>query len=56
MIVNKFWCEYLWVAYVLFLDPFLYIVLVSSEVEACNIIDYMKKVSHLIFEVIFEFK
>ena len=37
MIANKFWCEYLWVAYVLFLDPFLYIVLVSSEIEAYNI-------------------
>ena len=37
MIANKFWCEYLWVAYVLFLDPVLYIVLVSSEIEAYNL-------------------
>ena len=37
MIRNEFWCEYLWVAYVLFLDPFLYLILVSSETEAYNI-------------------
>ena len=36
MITNKFWCEYLWMAYVLFLDPVLYIVFVSSEIEAYN--------------------
>ena len=34
MITNKFCCEHLWVAYVLFLDPVLYIDLVSSEIEA----------------------
>ena len=34
MITNKFWCEYLYVAYVMFLDPVLYIVL---ETEAYNL-------------------
>ena len=37
MTTKKFWFEYLWVAYVLFLGPVLYIVLVSSESEAYNI-------------------
>ena len=37
MIVNKFWCESLWVVYVLFLDPVLYIVLVYLESESYNL-------------------
>ena len=51
-------CKYLWVAYLLFLDPFLYIALVSLEIEAYTVIlgaDYMKKFSLLMFEVSFEF-
>ena len=43
MITNKFWCEYIWVAYLQFLDPVLYKVLVSSEIEAYILgADYMK--------------
>ena len=34
MITNKFWCEYLWVLYVLFLDPVLHKVWGSSDIEA----------------------
>ena len=37
MTTNKFWYGYLWVAYVLFLDPVLHIVLVSLEIEAFNL-------------------
>ena len=37
MITNKYWCEYLWVTYVLILDTILYIVLVFSEIEAYNL-------------------
>ena len=47
-ITNKCWSEYLRVAYKLFLDPVLYIVLVSSEIEAFNLgADYMKATSLL---------
>ena len=37
MVAYKFWFESLWVAYVLFLDPVLYVVLVFSEIEAYNL-------------------
>ena len=37
MIINEFWCKYLWVAYVLFLDLVLYVVLVSSEIETYSL-------------------
>ena len=41
MIINKSWCEYLWVAYVQFLDPVLYMILVSSEIEAYNLRNWL---------------
>ena len=72
MITNKFWWEYLWVAYVMFLDRILYIVLVSSETEAYNLRSWLHEEKKAIlltgtglvcvrgeewfFEVIFEFK
>ena len=37
MITTTFWYEYLWVAYILFLDPVLYIVLSSPEIKAYNL-------------------
>ena len=37
MITHKFWFEYLWGPFVLFLDPVLCIALVSSEDEAYNL-------------------
>ena len=48
MITNKSWSEYLWVAYVLFLDIVLYTVLVSSEIEAYNLRSWLHENSYLV--------
>ena len=48
MMANKFWCEYSWVGYELFLDPVLYVVLVSSEFELCNLRSWLHEITGLL--------